>query len=203
LETLVGNQLDVLAEAVRAEDWAWVQAVPNMSHAERQTFQNAPRQRREPSARQARRIASLQARLEKIERELESAYDTEDEGKVSDVEARREQVAEELQAVEDGLQDYAPDVRAVAGAIVTLDPGGKAVVHRGLLRDAEAKALRTLEKLRQGLSEGGVNGEGSESDEEGHNRDEVATPTSLSGRLAQRLNAHRTAELNPEGWTPI
>lgn len=113
------GKLDALAGDVRAEGWAWVEAVPHMSYAERQAFQNAPRQRREPSAREARRIASLQTRLDKIDTELEEAYDAEDEDKTEALEPRREQVAGELQAVEEALQGYAPDVRAVAGAIVT------------------------------------------------------------------------------------
>ncbi|CAB3972394.1 nuclease [Burkholderia aenigmatica] len=115
LETLVRGKLDELAEDVRAESWAWVEAVPHMSYAERQEFQNAPRQRREPTAREARRIASLQNRLDKIDAELEAAYDAEDEDKTEALEPRREQVAEELEAIEEGLRDYAPDVRAVAG----------------------------------------------------------------------------------------
>ncbi|MDN7439377.1 ParB/RepB/Spo0J family partition protein [Burkholderia cepacia] len=193
LETLVRGKLDAMAEDVRAEGWAWVEAVPHMSHADRQTFQNAPRQRREPTARQARRIASLQTRLEKIDAELEDAYDAEDEDKAGTLESRREQVAEELQAVEDALQGYAPEVRAVAGAIVTLDRAGEAVIYRGLLREAEAKALRTLEKLRQGFGAGsGAN------DEEGDDTDEAPKTASLSDRLAQRLSAHRTAALQIE-----
>ncbi|AIO34176.1 parB-like nuclease domain protein [Burkholderia cenocepacia] len=192
LETLVRGKLDALADSIRAEGWAWVEAVSHISHAERQAFQNAPRQRREPTTREARRIASLQTRLEKIDAELEEAYDTEDEDKAATLEERREQVAGELQAIEDGLREYAPDVRAVAGAIVTLDRNGEAVIHRGLLREAEAKALRTLEKLRQGFGAGdGAN------DEEGHN-DEAPKPASLSDRLAQRLSAHRTAALQIE-----
>ena len=183
LETLVRDKLDALAEDVRAEGWAWVEAVPHMSYAERQAFQNAPRQRREPSAREARRIASLQTRLDKIDAELEEAYDAEDEDKTEALEPRREQVAGELQAVEEALQGYAPDVRAVAGAIVTLDRNGEAVIHRGLLREAEAKALRTLERLRQGF--GGAEGE-------------QPKAASLSDRLAQRLSAHRTAALQIE-----
>ncbi len=119
------DKLDALAEDVRAEGWAWVDATPHISHADRQAFQNAPRQRREPNAREARRITSLQARLEKIDAELEDAYDAEDEGRVEVLEQRREQVAGELQAVEDALQGYAQDVRAVAGAIVTLDRDAK------------------------------------------------------------------------------
>ncbi|WP_186207356.1 ParB/RepB/Spo0J family partition protein [Burkholderia gladioli] len=192
LETLVRDKLDAQAEDVRAEGWAWVEAVPHMSHADRQTFQNAPRQRREPTTREARRIASLQNRLDKLDAELEEAYDAEDEDKTVALEPRREQVAEELQAIEEGLRDYAPDVRAVAGAIVTLDREGEAVIHRGLLREAEAKALRTLEKLRQGFGAGdGAN------DEDGHD-DEAPKAASLSDRLAQRLSAHRTAALQIE-----
>ncbi|MBR7896929.1 ParB/RepB/Spo0J family partition protein [Burkholderia multivorans] len=193
LETLVRDKLDAQAEAVRVEGWAWVEAVPQLSHADRQTFQNAPRQRREPSAREARRIASLENRIEKIDAELEDAYDTEDEDKAATLEERRDQVAGELQTIEEGLRDYAPDVRAVAGAIVTLDTSGEAVIHRGLLREAEAKALRTLAKLRQGFGAGS-----SADDEEGDDTDEAPKTASLSDRLAQRLSAHRTAALQIE-----
>lgn len=194
LETLVCGKLDALAGEVLAEGWAWVEAVPHMSYAERQAFQNAPRQRREPSAREARRIASLQTRLNKIDAELEEAYGAEDEDKTEALEPRREQVAGELQAVEEALQGYAPDVRAVAGAIVTLDREGEAVIHRGLLREAEAKALRTLEKLRQGF--GSAEGDAG-NDDEGENAEQPKA-ASLSDRLAQRLSAHRTAALQIE-----
>ncbi|ANY16509.1 ParB/RepB/Spo0J family partition protein [Bordetella pseudohinzii] len=194
LKTLVRGKLDALTGDVRAEGWAWVEAVPHMSYAERQAFQNAPRQRREPNAREARRIASLQTRLDKIDAELEEAYDAEDEDKTEALEPRREQVAGELQAVEEALQGYAPDVRAVAGAIVTLDRSGEAVIHRGLLREAEAKALRTLERLRQGF--GSAEGEAG-NDDEGEDTEQPKA-ASLSDRLAQRLSAHRTAALQIE-----
>ena len=92
------------------------------------------------------------------------------------------------------MQGYAPDVRAVAGAIVTLDSSGEAVIHRGLLREAEAKALRTLEKLRQGF--GSAEGE-AENDDEGEDA-ERPKAASLSDRLAQRLSVHRTAALQIE-----
>ncbi|AYR19120.1 ParB/RepB/Spo0J family partition protein [Alcaligenes faecalis] len=172
LETLVRDKLDALAGDVRAEGWAWVEAVPHMSYAERQAFQNAPRQRRAPSAREARRIASLQIRLDKIDAELEEAYDAEDEDKTEALEPRREQVAGELQAVEEALHGYAPDVRAVAGAIVTLDRSGEAVIHRGLLREAG-------------------------NDDAGEDAEQPKA-ASLSDRLAQRLSAHRTAALQIE-----
>jgi len=66
------------------------------------------------------------------------------------------------------------------------------VIHRGLLREAEAKALRTLERLRQGFSSEDV-----ENDDEGEDADD-APKAAISDRLAQRLSAHRTAALQIE-----
>ncbi|WP_137819187.1 ParB/RepB/Spo0J family partition protein [Pseudomonas sp. 2FG] len=192
LETLVRDKLESLAEDVRTEGWAWVEAVPQFSYADRQAFQNAPRTRHEPTAREASRIASLQTRLEKVDAELEDAYDADDEDKVPGLERRREQVTAELHALGESLQGYAPEVLNVAGAVVTIDRSGEVLIHRGLLREAEANALRTLERLRQG--QGGSEGVSDDADE-------VAEPpkaANLSDRLAQRLSAHRTAALQIE-----
>ena len=194
LETLVRDKLATLAEDVRAEGWAWVEAVPHLAYEERQAFQNAPRHRREPTTREARRIASLETRLEKIDAELQEACDAEDEAKAEKLEQRRDQVIGELQDAENALQGYAPEVREVAGAIVTIDRNGEAVIHRGLLREAEAKALRTLEKLRRGFG----NTEGEAANDEHEDADDAPKAASLSDRLAQRLSAHRTAALQIE-----
>src|SRR5690606_18383571 len=103
-----------------------------------------------------------------------------------------ETVGEQLQALEDGLQDYGQTVKAAAGAIVTIDRNGQAVIHRGLMREAEAKALRTLEKLRQGFSDSDT-----ANDDEGE-EGEAPKAAAISDRLAQRLSAHRTAALQIE-----
>ena len=94
------------------------------------------------------------------------------------------------------MQDYGANVKAAAGAIVTIDRNGEAVIHRGLMREAEAKALRTLERLRQGF---GSEGE-AENDDEGEDGDDDRQPmtAAISDRLAQRLSAHRTAALQIE-----
>ena len=84
---------------------------------------------------------------------VDAAMDADDEEKADALQEEGETLGEQLQALEDGLQDYGANVKAAAGAIVTIDRNGEAVIHRGLLREAEAKALRTLEKLRQGFSD--------------------------------------------------
>ncbi|QBR39541.1 ParB/RepB/Spo0J family partition protein [Kerstersia gyiorum] len=190
LELLVREKLDVLAETVRAEGWAWVEALPQFSYADRQAFHVAPQTQREPTAREARRIAVLQGRIERTDAELDDAYEAEDEGKVHALEKRRDALMAQLSDIEDSLNTYAPDVLSVAGAVVSIDRDGQSVIHRRLLREAEAKALHTLERLRQGFTQDG--GANQDADE-----DTESTPAkpAVSDRLAQRLSAHRTSAM--------
>ncbi|WP_404991842.1 ParB N-terminal domain-containing protein [Cupriavidus pauculus] len=192
LERLAQDRLASIAATVRAEGWAWVDATPGVTHADLHAFQRAPRERREPTKREAQRIEKLQTKMQEVGEALDAALDAEDEEKAVALQEEGEALGEQLQTLEDGLQDYGPNVKAAAGAIVTIDRIGEAVIHRGLLREAEAKALRTLERLRQGFS-----GEDAENDDEGDTTDEAKAPAT-SDRLAQRLSAHRTAALQIE-----
>jgi len=194
LETLVGEKLGSHAEAIRAEGWAWVDAVPAATYAELQAFQRAPRERRTPNAREAKRIEKLHAKAQAISEAVDAALEDDDEDKADALQEEGERLGEQLQALEDGLQDYSPAVKAAAGVIVTLDRQGQIVAHRGLLREAEAKALLTLERLRQGFVH--VESEGADDDE--RSAAEAPKVANHSDRLAQRLSAHRTAALQVE-----
>ena len=193
LERLAQDKLAGIAATIRAEGWAWVDATPGVTHADLHAFQRAPRERREPNKREAQRIEKLQAKLHELAEAVDAALDAEDEDKADALQEEGEALGEQLQALEDGLQDYSPNVKAAAGAIVTIDRNGEAVIHRGLMREAEAKALRTLERLRQGF---GSEGEAT-NDDEGED-DEQPKTAAMSDRLAQRLSAHRTAALQIE-----
>ncbi|WP_443841639.1 hypothetical protein, partial [Francisella tularensis] len=106
------------------------------------------RERRTPSKREAQRIKKLEAKMQAIGEAVDAALEADDEDKAEALQEEGERLGQQLQALEDGLLDYNANARAAAGAIVTIDRNGEAVIHRGLLREAEAKALRTLEKLR-------------------------------------------------------
>lgn len=194
LERLARDKLAGIAAEVKAEGWAWVDATPAVTHADLQAFQRAPKERRNPTKREAGRIEKLKAKMWEIENVIDVAMDAGDEDKAETLREEDERLNDQLQALEDGLQDYAANVKAAAGAIVTIDRSGEAVVHRGLMREAEAKALRTLERLRQGF--GGVEGEAG-NDDEGEDA-EPPKAAAMSDRLAQRLSAHRTAALQIE-----
>jgi len=194
LERLAQDKLAGIAAEVKAEGWAWVDATSGATHADLQAFQRAPRQRRNPNKREAQRIEKLQIKMQALAEAVDAALDADDEEKADALQEEGEHLGEQLQALEDGLQDYGEAVKAAAGAIVTIDRNGGAVIHRGLLREAEAKALRTLERLRQGFGSEGEAG----NDDTGEETDDAPKPTAMSDRLAQRLSAHRTAALQIE-----
>jgi ParB family chromosome partitioning protein len=64
-----------------------------------------------------------------------------------------------------------------------------------LLREAEAKALRTLERIRQGLN---AEGEAEKTATGEPGKDAEKPKAATSDKLAQRLSAHRTAALQIE-----
>ncbi|MGE4451001.1 ParB N-terminal domain-containing protein [Castellaniella sp.] len=193
LERLAQDRLAGIAAEVKAEGWAWADATSGVTHADLHAFQRAPRERREPTKREAQRIEKLHAKMQEVGEALDAALDAEDEDKAEALQEEGEALGEQLQALEDGLQGYGPTVKAAAGAIVTIDRNGQVVIHRGLLREAEAKALRTLERLRQGFS-----GEDAANDDEGEDGDGQPKTAAMSDRLAQRLSAHRTTALQIE-----
>ncbi|HFH3909407.1 TPA: ParB/RepB/Spo0J family partition protein [Pseudomonas aeruginosa] len=194
LERLAQDKLASLAAEVKAEGWAWVDATPGTTHADLHAFQRAPKQRRSPNKREAQRIERLHTKMQALAEAVDAALDADDEEKADALQEEGERLGKQLQALEDGLQDYGEAVKAAAGAIATIDRNGEAVIHRGLLREAEAKALRTLERLRQGFGSEGEAG----NDDTGEETDDAPKPATMSDRLAQRLSAHRTAALQIE-----
>lgn len=187
IDRLAQDKLTGIADEVRREGWAWVEAVPAATYADLQAFQRAPKERRKPNAREAKRIAKLQAKVLEIGGALD-AVESEDEEKAEALQEEGERLGEQLEALETELLAYGSTVRAAAGAIVTLDRQGEPVIHRGLLRDAEAKALRTLARVQGGIDPGDTEGEGSPEPKK----------AGISGKLARRLSAHRTAALQIE-----
>ena len=188
IDRLAQDKLTGIADEVRREGWAWVEAVPAATYADLQAFQRAPKERRKPNAREAKRIDKLQAKVQEIGETLNAALDAEDEEKAEALDDEGRRVGEQLEALEAELLAYGPTIRAAAGVVVTLDRQGEPVIHRGLLRDAEAKALRTLARVQSGIAP-----EDTEDEESPEPK-----KAGISEKLARRLSAHRTAALQIE-----
>lgn len=189
LETLARDKLAVVADSVRVEGWSWVEVAPRATHVELHAFQRVRRARRDPNKLEAKRIAKLEARRH----ELQDRVDDED-ADLSDEEVQAlheeiDQLGNDLEAIDQDLTLYAPDVLALGGAVVSVDHMGGVVVHRGLLRAEQAKALRAQERQEVGAMDGGAGAD-----------DGAQQPvkSGISERLAKRLSAHRTAALQAE-----
>lgn len=187
LETLARDRLASMTDSVRAEGWAWVETVPRLTPAELHGFERTRRDRRSPNKTEAKRIAKLQARQQAIDDKI-NAEDAEDiaEEDAQALYAESDQIGTELDAIGESLLTYPAETLPLAGAIVTVDQTGAITVHRGLLREAEAQALKKQE--RQAKKANG-NGEG---------ETEEPSTARISEKLARRLSAHRTAALQAE-----
>ncbi|WOB09716.1 MULTISPECIES: ParB/RepB/Spo0J family partition protein [Burkholderiales] len=188
LDTLARERLESVADAVRAEGWGWVEAVPRATSAELHQFQRARPTRREPGKAEAKRLAKLEAEQARIQDRLDDEdADLSDDG-VQALHEELDRLGDELDGIEQGLLVYAPGVVPLAGAVVSIDHAGAVVVHRGLLREEQAKALREQVRQDAGRDAGGTEGQADA---------EPAGP-GISEKLARRLSAHRTVALQAE-----
>lgn len=188
LEKLARDRLADAAESVRAEGWGWVEVTPRVSSADLHTFQRARRSRREPTKAEAKRIEKLEAEQARLQDKLDDEDDDLSDNGAQALHEELDRLGDQLDAIEQALVVYDPGIVAMAGAVVSVDPMGAVVVHRGLLREEQVKALRAQERPTPDAHAGGE-GEPAE------------TPTSrggLSEKLVRRLSAHRTAALQAE-----
>lgn len=187
LDTLARDKLAAVADSVRVEGWSWVEVAPRATHAELHAFQRARRTRRDPNKLEAKRITKLEARQHALQDRLDDEDTDIPDKEVQALHEEIDRLGNELEAIEQGLIRYAPDVLALGGAVVSVDHMGGVVVHRGLLREEQAKALRAQERQESGETDSGA--------EEG--AQQPAKP-GISEKLAKRLSAHRTAALQAE-----
>lgn len=187
LESLTKDRLVPVAEQVQAEGWGWVDVAPRATYADLHQFQRMRSKRREPSKAEAKRIAKLEAQQGKLQDRLDDENEDMTDEQAQGVQDEMDNLGNELEAIERTLMVYPPRAMATAGAVVSLDHMGGVIVHRGLLREDEAKALREQER----------DGHGADGEAEGGGEQREAKLT-ISEKLVKRLSAHRTAALQAE-----
>ncbi|MDB5875363.1 MAG: chromosome partitioning protein ParB [Ramlibacter sp.] len=187
LESLAKDRLVPMVEQVHAEGWGWVDVAPRATSADLHQFQRMRSKRREPSKAEAKRIAKLEAQQRKLQDRLDDENEDMTDEQAQAAQDEMDMLGNELEAIERTLVVYPPRTMATAGAVVSLDHMGGVIVHRGLLREDQAKALQEKER----------DGHGADDDAE---RSEVAGKGKLtiSEKLVKRLSAHRTAALQAE-----
>lgn len=187
LESLAKDRLAPVAEQVQAEGWGWVDVAPRATYADLHLFQRMRSKRREPSKAEAKRIAKLEAQQRKLQDRLDDENEDMTDEQAQAAQDEMDTVGNELEAIERTLVVYPPRAMTTAGAVVSLDHMGGVIVHRGLLREEQAKTLRQQERDEHSADD----------EAEGGSRQQEAKLT-ISEKLVKHLSAHRTAALQAE-----
>ena len=183
LNTLVYAKLEARAAKVRKEGWAWVEARTSFDYQDESRFRSASGLTREPDAKESKALAKLDADIQALEDRRPEGNDDEDEALDDAITAQIWPLEAKIETIRKGLrfnQDD-PAVKAVAGAIVTINHNGTNETKRGLIRSAEYKAAYSAVTGRTDAKAITGDTAGEDKPTGGH-----------SDALLRRLTAHRT-----------
>jgi ParB family chromosome partitioning protein len=142
LESLAKERIAPVAERVQAAGWGWADMAPRATYADLHQFQRMRSKRREPNKAEAKRIAKLEAQQGKLHDRLDDETEDMTDEQAQAVQDEMDTLGNELEAIERSLVVYPLRTMVTAGAVVLLDRIGGVIVHRGLLREEQAKTLR-------------------------------------------------------------
>lgn len=191
LQRLAVERLEARAAKVRSEGWGWVEARIELQYHELSEFARAQKVRRELTEAEQAEVDRLATEAEGLQHDLDAAFDCDEEDEPADAaELQKTQhhlteLRTQLRRLDEKYAAWTPDILSLAGAIVTVERNGEIVVHRGLVRPQDRKALgkaTVAHALRRDESPLG--------DQES----EPQRPT-LSEPLTRKLTAHRTIAL--------
>lgn len=184
LDKLAVDRLAPVATDLELEGWAWIEVVPRTTASDVYAFERVQAKRRKPTDKEAKQAARIDKRIEKIEATLE-AEECDEAGAVA-LQEEWDRLDAEREALAQVLTVYPAKAKAHAGVVVTVDAQGKPVVHRGLVREADAKQMRAEAK-------------GGKKEQNGEQKKERDKPEgSLSAALTRQLSTHRTAAMQAE-----
>jgi ParB family transcriptional regulator, chromosome partitioning protein len=211
LQRLATEKLEVAASALCEESWGWVEVRLDMdSHALRQ-FSPAEYDLRKPTTDERKELADLARRSRELEQQGDALSDRHqrwaDEAEAIDLE--EQDIAARQRAIQYGLRVWVPEVKALAGVIVTVNREGDVEIVRGLVREADRRTLdanqRKAGKARRSAPKGNAGDESRGSapgvvNNDDEPRDRHVEPVAsmraeFSDALSRRLAAHRTLAL--------
>lgn len=195
LTRLAGEKLEAIAASVRQEGWGWVEARIELDSMALRQFAPCEHTIRKPSADEKAELAALAQREVELEQESDAltgtdAWDGPDAERIGlegdDIAARR-------RAIQDGLKVWPAAIKSKAGAITTISREGDAAIIRGLLREADRKALEASQ--RKARKEPSPPADIDATDHESERVAPTRLTADLSEALTRRLAAHRTTAL--------
>jgi ParB family chromosome partitioning protein len=143
LQRLATEKLEAIAETVRGEGWGWVEARLDVDHQALRQLTPADCDLRKPDAGERRELAELAQRSRELARQSDGLHVHEEgwQQETELIELEERDIAARQRSIQQGLRVWAPNIKAVAGVIVTVGREGDAEVIRGLLRDSDSKVI--------------------------------------------------------------
>lgn len=195
LHRLANERLGAVADTLRQEGWGWVETRLVFEHREQASFGMAPTRVRKATRDERRQLKKLETARDRAAKALDalSAQEDADADQVDALEQTIEESNEAIRALDRALRDWAPEVCALAGAVVTIDRQGTLEVHRGLVRREDRR------KLAEQAGRAAETGEGQGEEDEGPpwETSDASCPgkPAHSDALTRKLVAHRSRAL--------
>jgi ParB family chromosome partitioning protein len=196
LHRLAKEKLDAEAATLGKEGWKWAEARVTFDYAERHAFGQAPMGMREATTKEQAKLDAFDTAQNEAEASLEALYDGDedsfDQKKADELERKSEKAQRDRDALHEKMRQYAPEILACAGVVVTIEHGGRLSVIRGLVRPEDRKEVAKAAKASkergsdddEGGGEGGIGAKASNLKAAG-----------VSESLQRKLTAHRTIAL--------
>jgi ParB family chromosome partitioning protein len=138
LRQLAVQKLEKHAAKLKEEGVAWIEVRPEWSYADRAGYARVRATYRLPTEKEQAQLDALNARREQIDEQLEATEKGDDE-RYAALSERLEAVDAELDVLDEAWQVIDPGQQACAGAVVCIGHDGKLCVERDLLKPEDAK----------------------------------------------------------------
>ena len=143
LDSLASDKLEAEVEKLRAEGWGWVE----IENEESIPAYRCGRIESKPLDAPEDLLAGkqmLEDEIRDIDEAIEATWDSDDAEEEGRLDAKRSEVQERLNEIEQKLEAYAafdPDEKKAAGCLVSIDSDGELEVVRGLVKPQDRRAV--------------------------------------------------------------
>jgi len=190
LQRLAAERIEEMRETLTGEGWSWVEAQLHHGQIEGCASERVRPRTRSLTQDESQAVADLEAEIEALDNELEADADNEALWTARDAAEAR------LDALRASFHTWDQAELAHAGAVITIDRNGEPIITRGLIKRADLKAIRKVQKTATA-----PDGEADfESSADGDREKSPALPKSLVERLTSARTRALRAELsaNPQ-----
>ena len=144
LHDLALAKLRQQADAMQREGWAWADVALEVGHDELRKFGRVHPTPRKLTADEQSRLDAFQRRYDKLTEQmqaLEEASDDDDDDQYLTLDTQRDDIADQMQQVQDATLEFSAESKAMAGVVLAVDIDGDVTIHAGLIRPQDRQKV--------------------------------------------------------------